>query len=49
MLTKAPRNGIMTGSVTGMPMIRATTTWPLSWTRIKSTMPTPNAQPKSCA
>ncbi len=47
--TKAPRNGMKSGAEAGTPWRRSSSTWPISWTKISATRPSPNHQPPSSA
>jgi hypothetical protein len=44
-----PRNGIKSGAVAGTPCRRSSITWPISWTKIKSTKQAAKVQPKKSA
>ena len=43
----APRNGMKIGALTRMPCRFASSTWPISWTNMRSTNPTANGQPQN--
>ena len=45
----APMKGMKSGAVTGMPSHFAAMTWPISWTKIRTTMPAAYFQPKKRA